>query len=203
MDSGGRVGLGSIPTMADVERAMERPVQSRKHPKWPVIVSAIQQDPEFGSEIDSCETFPTFTEAQRRVETNLAARKTKHGGVKHADRSKILIGNANKGKTVWNKGSQRSAEDRASISKGVKNKNDLEKLENIKRYNAGKPKKDQYDLDRFAALGAALKKQRNHVSKARGNPIKLDYEGRKRKLVEMETLRNAIYDPSKRSKKKS
>ncbi|GAX26351.1 hypothetical protein FisN_16Lh193 [Fistulifera solaris] len=61
-------------------------------------------------------------------------RPTKNGGYTHTSASKAKISQANKGKTPWNKGQQRSEEVKARIAAGVRAKNRerfLEKLKNL------------------------------------------------------------------------
>ncbi len=61
-------------------------------------------------------------------------RPTANGGYTHTSASKAKISQANKGKTPWNKGQQRSEEVKARIAAGVRAKNRerfLEKLKNL------------------------------------------------------------------------
>ena len=74
-------------------------------------------------------TFPSFSDLEAKIVAENEARKTDVGGYAHGDQSKWRIGSANKGNASQNTGLKQSASDRASISKGVKNKNDRIKLE--------------------------------------------------------------------------
>lgn len=61
------------------------------------------------------------------------ARKTTKGGYAHTSVSRRRIGQANAGNTPWNKGVNRSSEDRAKIAAGVRARNRSILLEKLKR----------------------------------------------------------------------
>ena len=61
------------------------------------------------------------------------ARKTERGGYAHTNQTKSRISQANTGNTPWNKGRNRSSEDRAKIAAGVRARNRAILLEKLKR----------------------------------------------------------------------
>ena len=60
-------------------------------------------------------------------------RRTDKGGYEHTNKSKSRISKANTGNTPWNKGKNRSSEDKAKIAAGVRARNRTVLLEKLKR----------------------------------------------------------------------
>ena len=189
---------GGVPTWVDVEQAPNTALGPRRNPKWPFVVDQIQADPTLAEELDSGEEFAGFTEVHDRIQAKLASRKTEHGGYKHEARSKKLIGNGNKGKTVWNAGQERSEEDKAKISQGVLNRNNAEILEGLENYNKGKSENEQLTLDDVRAMKKQIKRLQNSTKKLK-DPAKRANAWKE--LTEKIRIRNQICPPKQSSNK--
>lgn len=64
-----------------------------------------------------------------------SARRTNRGGYAHTKESRLKISEANKGNQPWNKGKNRSSDDKAKIGAGVRARNRLILLEKLKGWN--------------------------------------------------------------------
>lgn len=84
-------------------------------------------------------------------------RPTQNGGYTHTRESKAKISAANKGKTPWNKGKQRSEEVKARIAAGVRQRNRERFLAKLEEMGLTE---EQYNQQRKAER-AALEKERN------------------------------------------
>jgi NUMOD3 motif len=93
-------------------------------------------------------------------------RKTIRGGYSHTKRSRARISKANKGNTPWNKGRERSEEDKAKIAAAVRARNQAILQEKLKMFNMteeefrSKQKQIKYLRERLRrAKVLALKRQ--------------------------------------------
>ena len=94
------------------------------------------QNSGYDLETDKSKTSENLQQQQQQQQQEVSPeddvpKPTSNGGYTHTASSKAKISEANRGKTPWNKGRKRSAEDKARISAGVKARNREKLLKKI------------------------------------------------------------------------
>jgi hypothetical protein len=103
------------------DESPEKKKPARKKPKPRSKEEDEVPDGEGGDDYDEVDFLPSH------------ARLTEKGGYAHTSKSRLRISRANRGNTPWNKGKNRSHDDKAKISAGVRARNRAILLEKLKR----------------------------------------------------------------------
>ncbi|KAG7362870.1 hypothetical protein IV203_026230 [Nitzschia inconspicua] len=169
----GREFIGDVPTTAELKRVMNSPTPppSRKNQRWPHLLELFQTDPAAAEVFEEMPELPDFSDAMSHIQEILQARKTEYGGYASTETAKRLIGDANRGKPVWNVGIDRSDFEKSNIARGVKNKNDELVLRGLEKYNSKRPQSEQLTLADVEQMRKDIKKAQNKLGKLKKKPV--------------------------------